>query len=89
MSKLCRELVRLRTARGLTIEQVEARTHDQVGSGTLRMIEHGGAAASVETLRQLARLYRVAPWSLLKLAGYVTDQDAIDGVEAIKARRAA
>lgn len=41
---------------------------------------------SIEELRVLAKVYGVPAWGLMKCAGYVTDQDALDGVQALRAR---
>lgn len=88
LPKLARELRRLRAATELTVDQVDRRSRGRVGCGNLVLAEQG-VLPSPHFLRAAATFYRVAPWRLLKLAGYVTDQDAVAGVEAIKARRAA
>ncbi len=85
MTKLGRELITLRTAAKLTAEAVERRTRGRVSASVLATIEAGMATVpSPILLRAIAVVYGVTPWSLFKLAGYVTDQDAADGIEAMR-----
>lgn len=86
------ELARLRLQAGLTTPQhVERKTRRRLNAATVTMLEQGSTGRpSVGQLRLLAETYGVTPWSLLKLAGYVTDQDALDGVAEMKrSKRAA
>lgn len=82
---LARELARLRTEAGLTPQQVAARSRGKLTTEWVTLCEGGSVGTpALEDLRVFARLYGVPAWRLLKLAGYVTDQDAIDGAADLK-----
>lgn len=87
-NQLARELVRLRIAARLTPQQVAARSRGKITAEWVTLCEGGQTGRpSIEDLRVFAAVYSVPAWGLLRLAGYVTDQDALDGVA--EAKRAA
>jgi hypothetical protein len=82
---LARELVRLRLAASLTPQQVAAQSRGKLTGECVMLCEGGHTGTpAIPDLRVFARIYRTTAWSLMKLAGYVTDQDAIDGMAEIK-----
>lgn len=90
MTKLGREMRELRAAAKLTAEAVERRTRGKVAASVLAAIEAGSVSVPPPwLLRAVAAVYGVTAWSLFKAAGYVTDQDALDGVEAQRAKKRA
>lgn len=89
-TKVARELLRLRQLANLTPLQVERKSRGKLTAAALSLHEQSCfGTPPMADLRELARIYGVPAWGLLKAAGYVTDQDALDGYEALRGKKRA
>lgn len=75
-------LASLRTAKGLTLRQVEQATGNEVSNAYLSQLEHGRIVKpSPNILHSLAKVYEVAYEMLMERAGYIVAKGTRDESE--------